>query len=861
MKKGKCKDDERRTTEDKSISNTSLAVMIDDDHDNNGNENDNNENDKRTDLSLLKSIMNGDDSPKVKRRKNSDPNLNHHDPTLLSLAKEKEEGRKKLVATQKQNEQILRAILEGEDSPFNSQTDSHSNDNDSGSDSDSDSATNKNDKLNLMPSSPSSSKQKRKRKQKQQTKRRNHNFNEYYTLLQKFKKKKHSLYLSASQIAAMIGMHPFTHLPKLCLALIYQGGIEIETELETEIETERQKGNVEISENVNVTHQRQHHYHRGIGTLLLKHDCKLLNIELNDIGADDNVDEALEIARKSKNKAIIQLYQESILLSRGIVPNDCGEQEQEQEHAFSNIESLNQMKNEFRETLQNNHESLKILLTPNEIKVLLDALNHNVNTGYGKFHEDDALDLYEKQCGWEVGERNSEKKYWKFQKAELSCGAVSASASASASASNSTNKSKSIEPTMTMVSTVVPIGRPESRKGRRRDGHRSGAAIEPVREQQHQKKKESTNQVVMTTSSSSSSSSPTVPPVATQNSGSSPTEAIEILHSSQEDENIDSKSKNNFTRNEVKNPNDKYCTSIGASTKITQHSNRERKPFFIITGIVDGVRDELYHVPSVPTIEDENDFCLPSYDQHPKHMELKYSDDDEWSLRKVIVECKHRVNRAFNPPPIYDQIQAVVYSFLYEVNESEIVQVVRSRNANGTMESVEGRRHEDNDSRLKHHSICTNNNRISSRVNSNSNDRSSDTTPSRVLNKVGRATDKALNVENIVQSLSSSSRPSQGRTTSLSTVNITSFRVSLDDPVMKHRQNWYSTVLPRLRSFVDAIYNIRSDDDKRYRFLRAAALALSHGGDESEWWQFLHDECPWMLHCDTAYSNKRYSYN
>ena len=83
-------------------------------------------------------------------------------------------------------------------------------------------------------------------------------------------------------------------------------------------------------------------------------------------------------------------------------------------------------------------------------------------------------------------------------------------------------------------------------------------------------------------------------------------------------------------------------------------------------------------------------------------------------------------------------------------------------------------------------------------------------------------------------------------------IDINCTRISLDDPVMQHRYNFYDVILPRLRSFVEAVYCVRSCDDKRYRLLRAAAIASS-GGNEREWWEVLTVECPWLNDCDTAF--------
>jgi len=59
--------------------------------------------------------------------------------------------------------------------------------------------------------------------------------------------------------------------------------------------------------------------------------------------------------------------------------------------------------------------------------------------------------------------------------------------------------------------------------------------------------------------------------------------------------------------------------------------------------------------------------------------------------------------------------------------------------------------------------------------------------------------------------------------------------------------------------FVGAVYAVRSDDDKRRRLLAAATTGKIAGNGsssdptEGEAWQVLHNECPWLGDCDTAY--------
>ena len=75
-------------------------------------------------------------------------------------------------------------------------------------------------------------------------------------------------------------------------------------------------------------------------------------------------------------------------------------------------------------------------------------------------------------------------------------------------------------------------------------------------------------------------------------------------------------------------------------------------------------------------------------------------------------------------------------------------------------------------------------------------------------------------------------------------------RVSLDDPLLQHRRNWNDVILPRLRSFVEAVYRIRSNDTRRYQLLTAMSNPT---GNLLEAWNILHEECPWLKDCDTAF--------
>ena len=75
-------------------------------------------------------------------------------------------------------------------------------------------------------------------------------------------------------------------------------------------------------------------------------------------------------------------------------------------------------------------------------------------------------------------------------------------------------------------------------------------------------------------------------------------------------------------------------------------------------------------------------------------------------------------------------------------------------------------------------------------------------------------------------------------------------KILLDDPMYKHEDNFQNVVLPRLRSFVDMVYEIRGDHLKRMQFLLYVAGSME---DERPGWEVLFRECPWLRDCDTAF--------
>ena len=465
----------------------------------------------------------------------------------------------------------------------------------------------------------------------------------------KFKRQRDSLRISASSVAALAGFHPYSNLPKLLMDLVYQG---------------------------------------QVGNLLLRHDAKLLKIDMI------SEEEALKQLSNKAGSEVKKAFKQAIDVSKGRV-------------SVKSVQDANALKTQIMSKVKQS-----TTLSKGEVKVLQDATRYNVNTGFGKDHEEDALDLYEKQCGWEVRCRNEDRKCWNFQR--LSDGTVVPSGPArSYYAARREPKKLDGTPPVSVVITIDADDDITVDQGTSDHGSKRGCSLaEPIE-------------------------------IDSQNSIPDVT-AITAL---------------------------KTVQASMPSTRGNKKAKRE-KPFFSILGVADGIRDELYNSPD-PTNNDG------------------LHDDDNWDLRQVVVECKHRMGRSFNPPPIYDQIQTVVYCMMYDTSEGEIVQVVRNE---------------------------------------------------------GKETQSEKKKSDCAEGTGGSTGTSKVQKTS-----ITSSRVSLDDSIMQHRNNWFSTILPRLQNIVSAVYNLRSSDDKRYRMILAAALASS-GGDNGDWWQIIFDECPWLKECDISYS-------
>jgi hypothetical protein len=480
--------------------------------------------------------------------------------------------------------------------------------------------------------------------------------------LQIFQHQQHSLRVSASNVAAMIGFHPWKNLPELLMNLVYQG---------------------------------------RDGQRLLRRDSKLLGLTLV---SEETI--LLQLAAKAGESTRMAL-QSALQIKDG----------------SKKVETVELARILKEKVLQEAKKTGK--LDQKELKVLSEGARSAVDTGYGTAHEDGALDLYEKQCGWPVEQRNAEVREWPFvrlEDAKLGPGQE--------------NIMRVEQP------TVVPLEAASSGFRKPTVELNTDAKEEPQTNSAAKRQK-----VVDLTDESDVCLPPSDPPM----------DATASITSS---------------------------ISIPVATETECSDNI--KPFFSIMGSVDGIRDEL----------------APSTD---KGSSESPSDDDSWVFRKVIVECKHRMNRIHVVPPLYEQIQTTVYCLMHQIDEADIVQVMRKDRPVKPKARVEPKE-----------------------------------TPTETLGKHG---------EKEAKQTEKNPTPPASKESSRKSITISVSRISLDDPVMQHRTNWTQVVLPRLRSFVEAVFAIRSNDDKRYQLL----IATGDDDQVKNAWQILHNECPWLESCDTPF--------
>lgn len=259
------------------------------------------------------------------------------------------------------------------------------------------------------------------------------------------------------------------------------------------------------------------------------------------------------------------------------------------------------------------------------MEVLVNATRQNLSTGFGSSQEEDALDLYEGLVGCGVRERNEALMTWRFERSVVN--AIGESGEG-------------------MMGGGVTTARPLGEARRREWGEMMSVKVHDVN-----CKNDNVDIGIYAVKSEEKSIDKEV-------------EVIDLTHTSSSAAIVD--------------------TSPPSHPEQQQQEQQRDHCFFKIVGAVDGIRDEIYidPAPSPPTDTNKGNNAssdtmskqchnsqhdnIPSNNnqntQQSMNDEYNFSDDDDtnneqWTIRPIIVECKHRMSQAKVPPPLYDQIQ------------------------------------------------------------------------------------------------------------------------------------------------------------------------------------------------------------
>ena len=658
---------------------------------------------------------------------------------------------------------------------------------------------------------------------------------------------KFTIRFSSSDVAAIAGCHPFKNLAQLLHRLVYQG---------------------------------------HTGSLLLQMDAEALGLSL--VAKEEEIWKSLAAQAGPKTAKAL----ENVLTGK----------------TSKTVPEAQALKEQLVKTAKASGK-----LNPAELKVLAEGARHTVNTRFGTTHEDNALDCCERQFGWQILERNIAVMEWPFQKVPVtnsnSIGTFAATAEPMQDAEPCWRKAN--ENTMeeekiadSGSTTLVDLT----------DDDDGEANIPAVANASKVCPHQATLTDVCTSNTSNKPQLPTTPgvnvsmidedktpslskritdivasPLALLGSwlGKSPAASRKRKHP--EDCDADTSSCEKASTDPMKSTTNTVAQSILVATLENQNKKRrkyEKDPHFVIRGAVDGIREELHISPSQevsPANGDDNA-------DHGSTHEDEFGDED-WSIQRIVVELKHRMNRIYHSPPLYEQIQAVVYCLMYKTTATDIVQVMRHEQQKhknqkiikGTVKGINTKENENRDPNSSKESTesqrATATDRLSqekqaaiTKVHDSQKSAGKRKSPSKPVNEKVESSPSKATPGDIrgwvgIQGQSSNGEAKEihpnaqeptvpqtqqpNPTKATLPLTIQADRISLDDPILQHRKNWHDVILPRLCSFADAVYAIRKDDGKRYRLLIACSDAL--GELEQDAWLLLHEECPWMRDCDTAF--------
>ena len=611
-----------------------------------------------------------------------------------------------------------------------------------------------------------------------------------------FKHKKHSLSIGASSVAACVGYHEFQSIPELMLKHVYQGG-----------------------------------------QYLLEHDAKLLGLKL--LSPEDNEAELLKIAESSGSSTVVETVKRALRVKHG-----------EEEGGVRSIEEANKLKHTIA-------EQGKKKLNQHQLQILQEGTRQAIDTGCGNSWEEQALDRYQDQCGWEVRERNAECRVWDFEKT---------------SENEEGNNHRHHNNNHDNIPSIRPLG---PARVRHRRNQRFGTSVNGEFDNDNKKNyhhrydsrgvkrklpssydSQISETALMNFSKPHTTDSNTTDIVAcTSEKDNDDFHMVTVEGSSLERAEVDAIS----IEEDEDDDHHFHHSHVRQQNHFLRPQKENCRPFVTIKGMVDGIRDELG--PST------------MISRETKSQKDDIDDDDlsygSFSLSRVVVECKHRMRKLLpNGPRFSECIQAVVYCFMYEADDADIVQVLRS-SANPKSKSIK--------EKADKGALLTNyfEKSVLSDGKSGVDDRVKDENSGNVVKETNESNDNEANSTTVLKGgevnvegkigIVASTKPAEENDKN-DTINsnvkmtIAVDRVSLDDPNFGHRNNWKTIILPKLRQWVDAVYRIRQSDDKRYRLLTAlSAMSSSDAGVELQEqleqsrknharaaWELVFEECDFL---------------
>ena len=623
--------------------------------------------------------------------------------------------------------------------------------------------------------------------------------------IQEFRHQNHSLGINASSVAACVGYHEFQSIPELMLKHVYQG--------------------------------------RG-GQRLLEHDAQLLGLELTS-RADEEA-ELLKLAESSGSETVLTAVTRALKVKHG--------------EKLRSVDDANVLKQTVAKELTTQEHNL----TLHQLQLLKEGTRQAIDTGCGHSWEEEALDRYQEQCGWEVRERNAECRVWHFEKTNGNTNAGDESdgddqedsnSSTNTDSDNSNNNNNNNNNNMPSIRPIAPA------RARDRVNYKASSNTNDDNNNKNNNQRYDSRGVKRKLPSSYDSQITetalmdlTIPAASDFGSDSAPTKRIMNNTDGKEQDGDDI-----MVTIEGSSATDAILIDGDDEDNFLRHHHNRRpqndtmtrsRPFVTIKGMVDGIRDELG-----PTTR-------PSREGGTKESEdteeTKNDDDDDlscdsFSLSRVVVECKHRMRALLpNGPRFSECIQAVVYCFMYEADEADIVQVLRRSKPkhNTKLDSKKEAREQHSGPLLtdiykKSSPIDGKStaNVTAKKENGDAIEEGTDKDNSKEIGSAFATTDgegDANENTNIVAVAAAAATKTINQNdtkdtidTSDVTMKIAVDRVSLDDPQFGHRANWKAIILPKLRQWVDAVYEIRQSDDKRYRLLTTLSMMAAVDNSDS----------------------------